>query len=556
MFYRGGNTKQVPLNIVGSNTYGRYNSISCERTYNMYISDQWMVPYPGYKIGVPEDRFSGGGIGRGVHASANLNRLVTVIGDTVYLVQLTFNQATQEVISSEVAKIGNLQTSVGPVYITENNKPQILISDNEALYIYDPFAASGPRFHPVTGIDFVPGYVDFHDTYFIAAAIGESNWRLSDSNEGATKENWPSTTQHVGALETKPDRVQAVVRFPSRGNMVFVFGKTVTEAWLDTGAALFPYQRNNSYNIDYGCLNPSTIASIDELVVWLGINEKSGPVIMFSTGQMPEQITTDGIDFLLSNLQAPDDSQAFLFRQDGHIIYHINFYTDNISLFYDFTSKKFFSATDENMNYFIASSVSFFNNQYYFLSRNNGNLYAFDTIFYNYDGAEVPRARVCKNIRLPTQDYFIATDAGFTIECGETPDQMVDQGPLYLITEDGKKYITEGSDIFLSTEDDQLYITEDGIQLISQQVDSTSFNYLIAEQGDIVYVTPRIDMSISIDGGDHFSSYVSQDLPGIGKRKCKLMWWQLGAANDLVCQFRFYSFGRFVVTDGLVTIRT
>mgnify|MGYP001618733013 FL=1 len=199
--------------------------------------------------------------------------------------------------------------------------------------------------------------------------------------------------------------------------------------------------------------------------------------------------------------------------------------------------------------------MAFFNNQYYFLSRNNGNLYAFDTIFTTYDGAEIPRLRVCKNIRNPQQEYFIGNDLGFTIETGETNYLEQDLGPLYLITEDGKKYITEGDPIFLATELDEIYITEDGDNLTSEQVDADSFEYLISEQGNIVHTTPRVDLSISIDGGDHFSSYDSVELPPIGHRKFKLAFWQLGASNDFVCQFRFWGIGRFVVTDGVVNIR-
>ena len=122
-------------------------------------------------------------------------------------------------------------------------------------------------------------------------------------------------------------------------------GSIVTEAWFDTGAQLFPYQRNNQFNIDYGCLQPATVAYMDEFVVWLAQNEKSGPIIVYSNGGMPQKITTDGIDYLFSTLQNPQDSQAFLYRQDGHLFYHINFYSDNLSLFYDFMTQKFYHAS-------------------------------------------------------------------------------------------------------------------------------------------------------------------------------------------------------------------
>jgi hypothetical protein len=335
---------------------------------------------------------------------------------------------------------------------------------------------------------------------------------------------------------------------------------------------------------------------MDELVVWLGINEKGGPIVMYSDGGMPTPITTDGFDYVLSNMQNPEDCQAFLYRQDGHVFYHINFYSDNLSFFVDFLkdgTHKIYHACDENNNYFIASVVAFFNNQYYFVSRNNGNLYAFDTIFTTFDGREVPRVRTCKNIRNIQQEPFIANDCGFTIETGNTdylqqaigdiflttedlfanPFSFVTEDGLSLIAEDGsqliaeqadlsdtyiapvKKYITEGDTQLFITEDNKFIVTQDDNNLVSEQTSSTSFAYLIAEQPEVVVLQPRVDMSISIDGGDHFSSYDAQYLPPIGQRKHKLAWWQLGHSNDFICQFRFVGMGRFVATDGVVNIR-
>lgn len=565
MINRSQTFKPEPLNIVGSSTFGRYPTISIEKTINMFISDGWLVDYAGYKNAISASFFGDARQGRAIKTSTKLNKMITVMDERVYLVNLSFNQRTHKIFNTSVVQIGELQTNKGIAYIAENNKPQICISDGTQLYVYDPSQSPGQTFKIATQngtlpIDFIPGYIDFHDTYFLCAAsadgfyspVANNTWRLSEQNNGLL---WPSNSANIGLLQTKPDNTQAVVRFPSKGNMIFVFGSDVTEPWFDVGYQLFPYQRNTSFNIDYGCLNPSSIATMDEMVVWLGVNEKGGPVIMFSTGGMSQQITTDGIDYFLSNMQNPSDCQAFIYRQDGHIFYHINFYTDNVSLFYDFNTKKFFHASDENGDYFIASQVAFFNNQYYFISRNNGNLYAFDTIFTDYDGAEIPRIRTCKNIRNVQQEPFIANDCGFTIETGNVDYLEQNAGDVNLITEDGKLYITEGSDIYFETEDEELLISEDDFNLISEQSDPTGFAYLITEQGNIIHTTPRVDLSISIDGGDNFSSYDAQYLPGIGNRINKLAWWQLGWANDLVCQFRFWGMGRFVVTDGVVNIR-
>lgn len=647
---RGDNFKQLPINIAGSSTFGRYPKISIEKTYNMFISDNFLVPYSGYQIAVKSASFNMGKQGRAIFTSTKFNRIVTVISNRVYLVNIEYSQAQERVTFSQVVPIGTLQTSTGNVYIAENNKPQIGISDGTAFYIYDPSLSPGATFVTVP-LNFTPGYLTFHNTRFILAASNDNTfsppanntWRLSLENEGylqsttftsaanvitpasalpisvgsaimflgttiltpgatyyagnfvgntfqvyATAANaignisplttdasgtvginaWPDTAAYVGTLQTKPDNVQAVVRFPSKGNMIFVMGSIVTESWFDTGAQLFPYQRNNQYNIDYGCLQPATVAYMDEIVVWLGKSEKSGPIILYSDGGMPNRISNDGIDYLFATLENPEDSEGFLYRQDGHLFYHINFYSDNLSLFYDFNNQKIYHASDQNLNYYIAAEVAYFNNQYYFVTKNNGNMFALDTVINTYEDVdslgnasinEIPRIRTCANVRMPDQNYQIMNDIGFTIESGEIDYQQQDLGEIILITQDGAHLVTQPGFGALVTQDDFFLLTQDGVLLVSQQDADADSSTLIAQQLANTGITnlslPHVDLSISTDGGATFGNEWAYYLPPIGHRKNRLMWWQLGIANDFVPQFKFWGLGRFVCTDGIVNVR-
>ena len=660
---RSGNFKSMPLNIVGSSVFGIYDKMDSQHTFNMTISDGFLVPYPGYKIGISRDNFLNAIRGRALYESVKLNKIISVFDNNVYLTSLTYNHNKQEVTNFQVSFIGEIQTSSGVVYISENNKPQILISDGNALYVYDQslpvgdhtfttaysatppdnstlnfssvieFAVGQPVILSTTGtlptgltagityyiyssnpgisttavelaatiedignltpatftangtgiqtlttssnfikppITFTPGYITFHDTYFHVAAsqdtfyspAANNTWRLSGQNNGLL---WLSIAQTVGILESKPDNTQAVVRFPSKGNMILVMGETVTEYWYDTGAQLFPYQRQNQASIDYGCVSPATVAYMDEIVVWLARNEKSGPVIMFTTGAEPQKITTDGIDFKLSEIDNPEDSQGFLYRKNGHLFYHINFYTDNMSFVVDFTNQKIFEACDQNLNYYSMGQVVWFNNQYFSISKDSGDMFIFDTVFSTYRTtdslgndieAEIPRIRTCDNIRLPSQDYFIANDIGFTIETGMTDYQYQDQGPIYITTQDGNKVITEGTGfVFIQTQDGKFVELENGNLLLSENDSDESSAYVIAEQNNMVKVTPRVDMSVSYDGGASFGSDYPYVLNPIGRRKNKLQWWQGGISNDMVIQFKFWGLGRVVATDGQVNIR-
>ncbi len=403
MKMRSPNQKQIPLDIVGSTAFGRYPKISIEQTFNMIISDDWLVPYAGYKK-VAE--IAASGQGRGIYASNNLKQMIAVIDNNVYTVNQ--NIAYQEV--------GSIDTFDGDVFIDENNAGQVAICDKKDIWIFNPTGT--PKFQKAS-LDFLPGYVSFQNGYFIAPDLRQAQWRLSDFNNGLS---WPDDAPNVGTFQTKPNKPVAAIPFPGKGNLLMVFGEIVAESWFNTGQQLFPYQKNTYQNSDYGCLNAATIAASDKFIVWLGVNEKSGPAIMLSDGGEPQQISTDGINFKLALLSNPKNAYGFLFKQDGHLIYQLSFPDDRFSLLFDFETKKFFTPTDRYMSYHIAKRVVSFNDSYYFVSFNDGNLYELNSKYNTYDGEEIPRVRVCKSIRMPDSSRFIVNNLTFPLEQGNSAE--------------------------------------------------------------------------------------------------------------------------------------
>jgi hypothetical protein len=513
---------EVPVNVVGSSVFGRYPKISSEKTYNMIISDDWLVPYAGYKKVTSAIK---GLEGRAIFTSTSYNHMFVVVENYVYQVNSAFI----------ATKIGELETFNGDVYIDENDAHQVAFCDKKNLYIFDYVASTFTKVDlSDSGIPWTPLYISFQDGYFIAPVSGEPQWRLSALNDGTS---WPYDSQHVGQLQTKPDLVQACIRLPGKGNHLFVMGNNVTELWVDVGFALFPYQRTSAFNIDYGCINSATIACGDSFVVWLGINEKSGPGILCSDGSQVEQISTDGINFKLAHLAHPEQSSAFLFKQDGHLLYQITFHdkADNFSLVYDFNTKKFFNLSDPNMNYHIARKVTFFNNNYFFVSFNDGNVYKLDTNYTDSDGAITPRIRICKSVRLPDASQFLVQQFSLTLEEGITdtsPDTKVFTGFRLLENEETEDY----------------RLLEDGFKRLLENGTSG------LPELDSSANTPRIDLTTSQDGGASFGNSYGIALNKIGYRKNRFTVFNLGYYNDFTLQLRFWGPGRFVIGDGIASI--
>lgn len=394
----GPGLQSIPLDIVGSNQFGRYPKISYEQTINMIVSDDALVPYAGYVLvaSLYNER-----IGRGLFSSINGNKMIAVVGERVFAIDVNLNPTL----------VGTLSTSSGAVSIDENNAQQIAICDQSNIYIYNYLTGA---FGKAT-LPFIPGYVAFQDGYFIAPGLDTNRWYLSAPNNGLV---WTAAPATVGLFQTKPDTPVAIVRQPGREGRIFVIGNNTTESWYDTAYTLFPYQRDLNY-IDYGTANAATVAFTENFVCWVSQNEKSGPAIVYSNGGPVTKISTDGIDYLLAQLNFPGNSFGFFFRQDGHVIYQVTWPTDNLSLAYDFNTGRFYTLTDINGNYHIAQKLVYFNDTYYFVSAVDGNLYEMTTQQLTYNGNEIPRTRVCKPIALPDRSPFVINSFTFPLEMGQ-----------------------------------------------------------------------------------------------------------------------------------------
>lgn len=481
--------EEVPVNIVGGSTFGLFSKISAEQTWNMFISEGWIVNYAGFQK-VLQD-IQANGEGRGIFNSVRGNFMMVVISSGVYTIT---NNLT-------ITQRGTINTASGDVFIDENLSSQICIVDGQDAYIYNwadqSFTLQTLMFvaQPIS-----PSYVCYHNSFFL---FGSSAFSINPQYWYAFQRDTDKTISFVTQLsiQTKPDSALAIERLPGHGNNVLVLGSTVAEVWTQVGGAE-NYRRIQSFNIDNGIVSTSTIASSDEWVCWLSQNENNSPAIMISDGSSSKKISTDGIDFRLSQIQFPAQSSAFFFRQDGHLFYQLTFYNkvDNISLIYDFTTQMFFNVSDENQGYHPARQLVFFNEKSYFISIKDGSLYAMDTnlFTYNYNidpnvtGREIPRIRICKAIRMANSERFRVGQFTFWIEQGAITVPALAQS--------------------------------------------------------------EVNMSLSKNGGQSFGNIISRPLNNTAQFRNQIRWWRIGQCNELIIQLRFIGFQKFICSGGTAEI--
>lgn len=522
---------QIPVRIVGSSIFGRHPIISDERTWNMFISDDWLINFAGYAQAVeilPVDIE-----GRGLFHSTRGNFLLTVLGSNVYRIDENLG----------FTFLFSIATTTGEVFMDENLSSQIAIVDGSpSAYIYNYTTETIGAVvwdYGTGGTVFTPNYVTYQNTYFIFGngdnTTSGSQWFVYKSGFNPTtladplKLSWVQTL----TLQTKPDFARACIRIPSHGNNLLVLGSTVAEIWTNI-AGLQIYQRQSSINIDYGVASVSTIAASDDMVAWLGINEKSSPAIMVMTGGQAQRISTDGIDYLLSTVQHPEKSTAMFYRQDGHVFYILTFFdeADDFSIMYDFTTQKFFDITDWDFSYHPARQMAYFNNEIYFVSLKQGSLMHISTDLTTIstdvqNDYEIPRVRKCDTYRLPGSDRFIVNQFSFTVENGVEP---------------GVDFQYECDGYILGEVSDGIMYSEDDLPLL-------------VEGGSCQIYRPRIDVSCSKNGGETYGNAVPYYMHATGHYKNQPRFNQLGEANQFTIQMRFWGFGSVAIANGMLEVR-
>lgn len=623
---------QVPLEIVNSSKFGRVPKISDEYMYNMFIAEEGaLFNFAGYQF-----RTNLLGNGRGLFSSKKANSMFAVSENYLYQIDSDLSPLRLETIATNdgdvfidedilnniaicdqvniyihnyenginyiagtnpyntgtISQSGTTITGSGTTFTSDMVGGTIYYPDMTSALITAFSSAtsitvnqskslSGVGYLITTPLDFVPNNICFHDGRFISTSSNSGGnqigqWRLSTTYNvpgGATYVVFPNSSQFQGGFQTKPDLPVSVVRLPGRANTILLMGSTVTEVWTDQGLRLFPYLKNTTFNVDYGCINPATIAELENLVVWIGQNERSGPALMYSTGQDAKKISTDGINYLFERLIHPEKCYGFIYLQAGHIFYVFTFFDpeDNISLMYDFTTGRFYNLVDENYNFYIPKKTVFFNNTYYFISINDGNIYELNSEFttYEYEGSvsySIPRSMILKTYRTPDGTPSIFNDLWFPVE----------QGIDVNFTGEGEEVssfnIISGGQDYTTAE---LLIEGDGTganataTIINGVITSITLNNggigytwaVVTVIGDgtganitanliVPNYVPRVEMSCSYDSGYSWSNPISMQLNTYGKFKNRFYQNSLGYSNEFTLQFRIYCKSRFVCGNG------
>ena len=257
--------------------------------------------------------------GRGVFRASNGNGYC-VIGTTVYSIAP----------NNKLVILGALSENSSYMCSMRDNGVNAFLVDNSPVgYTWNIQTNSGfQQIVDLTGTFNGGTKVDFMDGYLL--------WNLPLTNEyGCTTQGalgFNSTL--VGVKDGYPDFINT---FIVNQREIVLLGNTRGEIHYDAGNSLFPFAILPGAYIEYGCIAPYSIASIDKGVYWLAQSEMGTGLVVRQSGYQTSIVSNYALSYAMQQMSQVSDAIGYTFMRDGHMFYGLTFPAGNQTWVFDAT---------------------------------------------------------------------------------------------------------------------------------------------------------------------------------------------------------------------------
>ena len=159
------------------------------------------------------------------------------------------------------------------------------------------------------------------DGYTIYGRSGTDEFYISALDDPTT----------IGALDfsTADSAPGYIVGMISDHRELVILKDSSIEFWVNTGAAAFPFERQQPGVAERGCVSPATVAKYENSVFWIGDDFR----VYRMTGYQPTRISPAWMDTNLISMLAT--ARASIIVHDGRSYYAIHAYSGGIGYWYD-----------------------------------------------------------------------------------------------------------------------------------------------------------------------------------------------------------------------------
>lgn len=331
-------------------------------------------PTPGLTLLLSVTPTTGSGW-RGLWAASN-GQLYGVCGSSAYSISPAWI----------ATKLGDLQTTSGPISMTDNGNYALIVDGRARGY---SITLSSNAFSLLTDPAFMGGNtIDFVDGYFIVNNPRTQQFYISlenqlsfDATDFASKSGYSDKLVGLGVAR----------------RYVYLFGEVTTEIWFNAGDAVFPFQRMPGVFMQYGCTSAASIAQMDGEFYWLAQSPQGRAMVCRTNQFAAQQISTFALDDEMAGYDTLDDAQGFTYQVEGHFFYVLTFPAANKTWQYDLSTGQWnelaWLDTNGNLNRHRANCHASIYDTAIVGDWENGNLYAWDINAYTDNGNPITRIR-------------------------------------------------------------------------------------------------------------------------------------------------------------------
>lgn len=308
----------------------------------------------------------------------------------------------------------------------EDNGTQVVMVDGFRGYYFD---SNTNEVSQINDAGFYPAStVTYQDGYFIFDRKDTGQFFISNLLD-VTFDPLDFAT-----AEGRPDPLVAVL---SDHREVFMFGTKTIEVWYNSGAADFPFERNQGAFIEKGCAAPNTVASQNNTVYFVG----SDLMVYQMAGYTPVRISSHAVEKTLKGVDI-SDAFAYTYQDEGHLFYVLTIPARDLTWCFDISTGAWHIRQSYQFGRHQSNNAIFFDSKTLVGDFQNGRVYQMANNYYTDDGEPVIREFVLPTVNrgrefltVDSLEFDMSTGVGLTLGQGSDPELRV-----YFSKDDGNEY--------------------------------------------------------------------------------------------------------------------
>lgn len=128
----------------------------------------------------------------------------------------------------------------------------------------------------------------------------------------------------IAEVTTPPDNIVSML---VDHRLIWLFGRTKTSVWYNSGNADNPWEPHPSGFIEAGCGARKSPTRIDNSIVWIGEDDRGSRVVWRANGFTPVRVSDHAVEYAMSQMAAASitDAVGYSYVEQGHTFYRIYF---------------------------------------------------------------------------------------------------------------------------------------------------------------------------------------------------------------------------------------